>query len=74
MTKPSIGRVVLVRDADISADPFPAMVTRVWSETEVTVTGFPANGDPVRMESLPLAGKESDHDLGARGAWWPPRA
>ena len=72
---PSVGRIVHFDSPDrgqrgYSADPVPAIITRVWDETTVDLTVFRN-----MMEPLPLAGVRLSLDPGYGMRWfWPPRA
>jgi hypothetical protein len=77
MIKPTIGRVVWIRNRPETIDalqPEVALVTYVHSDTNVNVAGFDANGDPFKLTSLflkPDDYKEADAPSFQHAEWMP---
>lgn len=72
MIKPTIGRVVLVRSTASQVDPYPALVTKVWSDTCVNVAGFNDGGTAFSHSSCRLI--QDDEPAPATGPYaeWMP--
>lgn len=75
MIKPTIGRVVLVRNRPTSIDlsqAEPALVAYVWGDRCINVGGFNAGGTPFGATSVPLL---QDDDIpptaGLYAEWMP---
>lgn len=74
MIKPTIGRVVLVRDRNISDQAMPAFICYVHSDTCINVAGFDGNGHVIKLTSLTLRQDYSgDQDVPAEpyAEWMP---
>lgn len=71
MIRPTIGRVVWYwPTADESEQPFDAHVCYVWSETNINVGGFDANGNPFAATSVQLI--QGDEIPTSRHCRWMP--
>ena len=72
MIKPTIGRVVLVRLTPTQADPFPALVTKVWGDQCINVAGFNDGGTPFSVSSCRLIqDDEPAPAIGSYAEWMP---
>jgi hypothetical protein len=72
--KPTIGRVVLVRNrpGKSGSQDEPALVTYVHSDSLINVGGFDGNGSPFSLAALWLhQGDESDAPSNVHAAWMP---
>lgn len=72
MIHPTIGRVVLVRSTSSQIDPYPALVTKVWSDTFVNVAGFNDGGTQFSHSSCRLLQDDEPRpEVGAFAEWMP---
>lgn len=74
MIKPTIGRVVLVRNRSgkIGSQDEPALVTFVHSDACINIGGFDANGAPFAATSVTLhQGDDTDAPAYLHAAWMP---
>lgn len=74
MIKPTIGRVVLVRNRSgkIGVQDEAALVTYVHGDTCINVGGFDANGNHFAATSVPLHhGDDADAPAWLHAAWMP---
>lgn len=68
--KPSLGRIVLVRNFAKPGNESPAMITRVWNDSCINVTVFPDCQLPFVLTSV----VRDDNMDTPNMAWrWPPR-
>lgn len=77
LIKPTIGRVVLFYPAghDRSAQPHPALISYVHSDTCINLGGFNQNGEPVRATSVLLVpAGEPLPETGNVATWMPYQA
>lgn len=58
--KPSIGRIVIVRNHFCGSGDAPAIVTRVWHEASINVQVLPDCGPPTCKTSVPLYGSRDE--------------
>ena len=75
MIKPTIGRVVWYypENAQLSDQPFPALVCYVHSDEIINVAGFDANGLQFAKTSVPLIQDEAKYrEQKNRFACWMP--
>lgn len=74
LIKPTIGRVVLFYPAGHSreAQPLPALITYVHSDTMINVGGFDQNGNPVAATSMQLVPAGEPLPLTGSCATWMP--
>lgn len=75
MTKPSVGRIVLVPmepSLNNGADVAPAIITRVWSETCVNVRVLRDGHETDWKTSLALFDTAEEASVG-HACYWPPR-
>lgn len=74
MISPTIGRVVLFHPAgsDPAAEPYPALVAKVWNDKMINVGGFNDAGTPFGATSVTLL--QDDDAPPAAGPWaeWMP--
>ena len=79
--KPTVGRMVHFYSGDIAdqsnvagAGPYPAVITRVWSDTCVNLTVFPDNGvGLLHFTSVANHMPEDRANMIGRAWEWPPR-
>lgn len=70
MIKPTIGRVVLVFQSDSQADPYPALITKIFSDAMINVAGFNDGGTPFSESSITLV-QDEPAPTGRRAEWMP---
>lgn len=82
MSKPSVGRIVLVMGGAAKsngADVAPAVITRVWSDEMVNVTVFPDAHERAAQPETSINLYETEDEArealasSGRAAYWPPR-
>jgi hypothetical protein len=71
MIKPTIGRVVLFFAQPGQAEPYPALITYVHSDSLINVGGFNHNGEPIRGTSVELVQDGDERPSGMRAEWMP---
>lgn len=72
MISPTIGRVVLFRHSAAQGDPYPAFVTKVWTDNCINVAGFNDGGTQFSANSLRLIqDDEAPPSTGPYTEWMP---
>lgn len=77
--KPSVGRIVLTPvnpTTNNGADVAPAIITRVWSDTNVNLRVLHDSENVSWKTSVKLCGSEEEArnpDMYGHTAYWPPR-
>ena len=75
MIKPTIGRVVLFHPAgaEPNAQPWPALICHVYSDTSINVGGFDKRGRPFGETEVELV-QDSGHGVPSEKSWceWMP--
>lgn len=66
--RPSIGRIVHFRTNEEQTEPYAAIVTKVWNDTNVNVTVFREDGSTQSETSVP----HFSSITGGRQWSWPP--